>query len=303
MKDERDLGLKSVDQREGFIDLIRRFVNNDLVFEAFRVVDRADFIESEEGRNLAYGNRTIDLGEGSSISEPVLVAQMMENLYLTGQEKVLEVGTASGYGAALLSKCAKEVYTIEYNQNLAQKASERLKKLKIGNVHVVIGDGALGIPESSPFDAIIITAACKDFPQALVDQLAEGGRILAPIGKDPQYLELTFGLKMCGRLFYSQPITHCRFHPLVSKEEGGFSNDYLERLFRMKMLLFKLQAKAEEKTLEEFLQERRETVPELRDFSDKTIIELSLIPPEGFDFLSRNLEALEEEIKREFTEG
>lgn len=302
MKSERDLDLKSATpQRKRFIESIRRSVKDDLVFEAFRVVDRADFIESEEERNFAYENRVIGLGEGSSISEPVLVAKMMENLYLTGREKVLEVGTGSGYGAALLSKCAREVYTIEYNQNLAQKASERLKKLKINNVHVVIGDGALGISESSPFDAIIITAACRDFPPALVEQLIEGGRILAPIGKDPQSLELTLGLKMYGRPFYSKPITHCRFYPLISEEEGGFSNDYLERLFRIKMLLLKSKAKAKGKSLEEFLQGERETEPKLRDLSDKAIIELALIPPGELDFLSSNLEAFEEEIKKEST--
>ncbi len=254
MKSERDLDPKSVDpQRKRFIELIRRSVNDDLVFEAFRVVDRADFIESEGERNFAYENRVIDLGEGSSISEPVLVSKMMENLYLTGRAKVLEVGTGSGYGAALLSKCAREVYTIEYNQSLAQKASERLRKLKIDNVHVVIGDGALGIPGDSPFDAIIITAACRDFPPALVEQLTEGRRILAPIGNDPKSLEqLTLGLKMYGRLFYSKPITHCRFYPLISEEEGGFSNDYFERLFRMRMVLFKSLAKKKEKPLKNF---------------------------------------------------
>lgn len=241
MKGERDLGLKSADrQREEFNKLIGCSVKDKLVIEAFRVVDRADFIESEEKRKFAYTNMVIDLGEGSSISEPILVAQMMENLCLTGQGKVLEVGTASGYGAALLSKCAKEIYTIEYNQDLAQKAAERLTRLKFDKVRVVIGDGALGFPRASPFDAIIITAACRDFPSALVEQLAEGGRILAPIGKDPLFLELTLGSKINGRISYPQPITYCRFHPLISKEEGGFSNDYLERLFKMRMLLFKL---------------------------------------------------------------
>jgi len=304
MKGERDLGLERVDpQREEFNKLIERSIKDKLVIKAFRVIDRADFIESEEERNFAYKNKVIGLGEGSSISEPVLVAEMMENLYLTGEEKVLEVGTASGYGAALLSKCAMEVHTIEYNQNLAQKASERLKKLKIDNVHVVIGDGALGIPGASPFDAIIITAACRDFPPVLVEQLIEGGRILAPIGKDPQSLELTLGLKMYGRPFYSKPITHCRFYPLISEEEGGFSNDYLERLFRIKTLLFESRAKAKGKTLKEFLQEERETEPKLRDLSDKTIIKLTSIPPGEFDFLSSNLEAFEEEIKRESIES
>lgn len=303
MKDERDLGPKSVDQqREEFIDLIRRFVNDGLVIDAFRAVDRADFIENEEKRKFAYTNKIIDLGKGSSISEPVLVAQMMENLHLTGQEKVLEVGTASGYGAALLSRCAEEVYTIEYNENLAQKAAERLRRLKFENVQVVIGDGALGIPGASPFDAIIITAACRDFPPALVEQLAEGGRILAPIGKDPQYLELTLELKMSGKPFYPKPINRCNFHPLISDEKGGFSNDYLERLFRMRMLPFKLQAKAKRKTLEKFLQEIREIEPRLQDFPDKAFIELVPIPPEKFDFLLNHLEVLEEEIKRESTE-
>ncbi len=303
MNGERDLDPKNVDsQKKRFIELIRSSVSDDLVLKAFRVVDRADFIESEEERNFAYENRVICLGEGSSISEPVLVAKMMENLYLTGREKVLEVGTGSGYGAALLSKCAREVYTIEYNQSLAQKASERLKKLKINNVHVVIGDGALGIPGASPFDAIIITAACRDFPPALVEQLTEGGRILAPIGNDPKSLEqLTLGLKMYGRLFYSKPITHCRFYPLISEEEGGFSNDYFERLFRMRMVLFKSLAKKKGKTFEEFLQEGRETEPKFRDLSDKAIIELVPIFPEDFDYLSSNLEDLEEEIKRKST--
>lgn len=297
MEAERDVGPKSVEQQRGaFIDLISRSVNDDLIVDAFRVINRADFIESKEGRKLAYANRIIELGEGSSISEPVLVAQMMANLHLTGKERVLEVGTASGYGAALLSKCAQEVYTIEYNQDLVQKASKRLSLLKIANVHPVIGDGALGIPEVSPFDAIIITAACRDFPPALVAQLAEEGRILAPMGKDPQDLELTLGLKKYGRLFYSQPIAYCRFHPLISEEEGGFSRNYFERLFRMRMLLFKLQAKAKGKTPGEFLQERRETEPAFQVLSDRAIIELVPIPREEFDFIYKQLEELEEEI-------
>lgn len=304
MENERDLVPKNENpQRKRFLELIRRSVKVDLVFEAFRAVDRAEFIESEKAKKFAYENRIIDLGEGSSISEPILVAQMMENLHLTGKGKVLEVGTASGYGAALLSRCAEEVYTIEYNQVLAQKAAERLTRLKFDNVRVVIGDGALGIPYASPFEAIIITAACRDFPPALVEQLAEGGRILAPIGKDPRFLELTLGLKKYGMTFYSKPpITYCCFHPLISKEEGGFSNDYLERLYMMKMLLFKSQAKAKGKTFKEFLQEMREKAPKLQDLSDKTIIELSLIPTGEFELLSSNLETLEEEIEKESTE-
>ncbi len=297
MEAKRDVEPKSVaHQRSAFIDLISRSVNDDLVVEAFKVIDRADFIESEEGRKFAYTNRIIELGEGSSISEPVLVAQMMVNLHLTGKERVLEVGTASGYGAALLSKCAQEVYTIEYNQDLAQKASERLSVLKIANVYPVIGDGALGIPESSPFDAIIVTAACRDFPPALVAQLAEGGRIIAPTGKDPQDLELTLGLKKYGRLFYSQPIAYCRFHPLISKEEGGFSPDYLAKLYRMKALVLRSRAKEEGKTLEEFIQAKREPEPNLHGLSDKAIVDLILISPREFDLLFSNLETYEKEI-------
>jgi protein-L-isoaspartate(D-aspartate) O-methyltransferase len=131
---------------------------------------------------FAYSDSPLPIGEGQTISQPYIVALMTELLELEGNEKVLEIGTGSGYQAAILAELAEEVYTIEIIESLAQVAAGRLKDLGYENVSVKAGDGYLGWPEEAPFDGIIVTAAAEEVPPPLIEQLAEGGRLVIPLG-------------------------------------------------------------------------------------------------------------------------
>jgi len=165
------------------------------VFNAFKKVDRRLFVP-EKYQQYAYLDRSLPLGKNSTISQPSLVAEMIDALALKGNEKVLEIGTGSGYNSAILSFCAKEIFTIENNKRLANTARERLKKLGYKNITVHLGDGAKGLPEKAPFDAIILTAAVKEVPPDLADQLKEDGKMLLPIeGEQPDMQILVLMLK------------------------------------------------------------------------------------------------------------
>lgn len=210
---------------------IRSSIKTNLVESAFNSVDRGDFAPPEiDG---VYKDKVIHLGDFSSISEPGVVATMTELLGLTGKEKVLEVGTASGFQAAILSKCAKEVHTIEQNSELAESSSERLKKLGFKNVFVRTGDGFKGIPEEAPFDAIILTAQAREMPPLLCEQLAEGGRIVSPIAKDPLTSQLVVGVKYQG-VILSKEVEPIWFVPLFSKEKGGWTEELLKTSIAVK---------------------------------------------------------------------
>ena len=169
----------------------KREVNDKRVLEAMERVPRHEFVP-EKYRAFAYEDSPLPIGEGQTISQPYIVALMTECLNLEGEEKVLEVGTGSGYQAAILSELAKEVYTIEIVEPLAERAEELLKKLGYRNVKVKCGDGYLGWEEYAPFDGIIVTCAPEHIPQPLIDQLAEGGRMVIPVGETqfPQVLKL-----------------------------------------------------------------------------------------------------------------
>jgi protein-L-isoaspartate(D-aspartate) O-methyltransferase len=136
-------------------------------------------------RSRAYADTPLPIGEGQTISQPFVVAYMTEQLHLTGSERVLEVGTGSGYQAAVLAEMGAEVYTIEIVPALARRAARDLARLGYATVHVREGDGYQGWPEAAPFDAVIVTAAPDRIPQPLVDQLAVGGRMILPLGEDP----------------------------------------------------------------------------------------------------------------------
>ena len=143
-------------------------------------VERHRFVP-EPLQDQAYGDHPLPIGEGQTISQPYIVALMTELLDLKGGEMVLEIGTGSGYQAAVLAELAKKVYTIEIIETLARSAKERLQQLGYGNIEVKAGDGYRGWPEAAPFDAIIVTAAPDHIPQPLIDQLKEGGRMVLPV--------------------------------------------------------------------------------------------------------------------------
>lgn len=174
-----------------------RGVKDPRVLSALLKVERHRFVPKEY-LNSAYSDQPLPIGEGQTISQPYIVALMTELLELKGDEKVLEVGTGSGYQAAILTELAKEVYTVEIVESLASTAKNRLLELGYQNVKVKAGDGYLGWPEAAPFDAIIVTAAPDHIPKRLLDQLKEGGRMVVPVGSYAQ--ELKKIVKQSGKI-------------------------------------------------------------------------------------------------------
>lgn len=188
---------------------------SDLVYQAFEAVDRKSFTPADEIKN-AYADVVIPLeGEGSTMSQPTLVAEMTELLGLTGKENVLEIGTGSGYSAAILAKCAAQVTTIEINPQLAKKAKTRLNRLGFQNVTVHAGDGHLGFVKKAPFDAIVVTAATRKVPRALIKQLVVGGRIVIPIGSETNQV-LRRITKLQEGVTKAELFSPVRFVPLVN---------------------------------------------------------------------------------------
>jgi protein-L-isoaspartate(D-aspartate) O-methyltransferase len=171
---------------EGEFIYKRRPVTDNRVLEAMLKVPRHEFVPSWT-RKWSYVDAPLSIGEGQTISQPWIVGQMTQALELKGNETVLEIGTGSGYQAAILAELAREVYTIEIIRSLAQRAADTLVTLGYKNVTVACGDGYRGWPEKAPFDAIIVTCAPDHIPQPLVEQLKVGGRMVLPVG--PQYGE------------------------------------------------------------------------------------------------------------------
>jgi len=194
----------------------QRGIKDRRVLEAMEKVPRHEFVP-EKYRPFAYGDYPLSIGEGQTISQPYIVALMTECLNLKDDEKVLEVGTGSGYQAAILSELAHEVYTIEILEPLAKRAEEILQKLGYRNVKVKCGDGYLGWEEYAPFDGIIVTCAPDHVPQPLIDQLAEGGRMVIPVGEThfPQVLQLVE--KREGKVTV-RDVTSVQFVPMTGEE-------------------------------------------------------------------------------------
>jgi len=166
-----------------------RGVRDARVLDALRAVERHLFVP-EDVKGQAYADRPLPIGEGQTISQPYIVALMTELLGLSGDERVLEVGTGSGYQAAVLSRVAREVFTIEIKPVLQARAARLLASLKLRNVTAVAGDGYHGIPSAAPFDAVMITAAVDHVPPPLLTQLADGGRLVLPLGHPYAYQDL-----------------------------------------------------------------------------------------------------------------
>jgi protein-L-isoaspartate(D-aspartate) O-methyltransferase len=192
-----------------------RDITNSAVLAAIGKVPRHEFVPANL-REHAYEDRPLPIGHGQTISQPYIVAFMTEQLVPQTGDRVLEIGTGSGYQAAVLSELVKEVYTIEIVEPLARRAETDLKRLGYTNILVRAGDGYLGWPEAAPFDAIIVTCAPEAVPQPLVDQLKEGGRMIIPVGYGEQELVLLH--KRGGRL-ERQNVLPVRFVPMTGEAE------------------------------------------------------------------------------------
>jgi len=193
--------------------ILTRGIKDEAVLNAMLKVDRHKFVP-EEICHLAYSDRPLPIGEGQTISQPYIVALMTELLELKKGEKVLEVGTGSGYQAAILAELAGQVYTIEIIESLARSAEKLLKELGYRSIHVKIGDGYVGWEEFAPYDAIIVTCAPTHVPQPLLDQLKEGGRLVIPVGD--YYQELKKITKVKGQM-KSQNIIPVVFVPMTGE--------------------------------------------------------------------------------------
>jgi protein-L-isoaspartate(D-aspartate) O-methyltransferase len=192
-----------------------RGVSDQRVLKAMRLVERHKFVPDQHVTS-AYDDHPLPIGYGQTISQPYIVALMTELCELDGSEKVLEIGTGSGYQAAVLSLLAGKVYSIEIVEPLAKAAALRLKNLGYHNVNVRAGDGYKGWPEQAPFDVIILTASPPDIPPALVRQLKDGGVMVAPVGDFNQEL---VKLEKRGESITRKTVTYVRFVPMVHGDE------------------------------------------------------------------------------------
>jgi protein-L-isoaspartate(D-aspartate) O-methyltransferase len=203
----------------------KRGVSSARVLEAMATIPRHEFIPAQF-RDDAYADKPLPIGEGQTISQPYMVAAMTEALELTGSERVLEIGTGSGYQAAVLSSLVSQVISVENHTSLALAAQERLTKLGYTNVHVHNGDGSAGLPDTAPYDAIMVTAGAPQIPQVFASQLREGGRIVIPVG-NRENQELVCAQMKDGEL-KSRVLFGCKFVLLLGRY--GWTRD--ERKFQ-----------------------------------------------------------------------
>ncbi|HYU32352.1 MAG TPA: protein-L-isoaspartate(D-aspartate) O-methyltransferase, partial [Thermoanaerobaculia bacterium] len=205
-----------------------RGVRDERVLEAVRTVPREAFVP-ERLAEFAYDDTPLPIEAEQTISQPYIVALMAEALELSAGDRVLEVGAGSGYAAAVLGRVVGEVWAIERHQVLADQAARRMERLGYSNVHVVQGDGTLGLPEHAPFDAVVVAAGGPDVPPALVDQLAPGGRLVIPIGSDPRLQELVRVRKDDRGGFSREHLGGVRFVPLVGAQGWKEEEETLRR--------------------------------------------------------------------------
>jgi protein-L-isoaspartate(D-aspartate) O-methyltransferase len=203
-------------EREKMVEeqLVRRGITDERVLEAMRRVPRHRFVE-EGLQHRAYGDHPLPIGEEQTISQPYIVGLMTSLLELTGGEKVLDVGTGSGYQTAVLAELSRRVCSIERLPRLAERARKLLESLGYANVWIRVGNGALGWPDEAPFDRILVAAAGPSVPPPLVEQLGEGGRLVAPVG-DEESQTLTLVERRGGEV-RTRAMGECRFVKLVGK--------------------------------------------------------------------------------------
>jgi protein-L-isoaspartate(D-aspartate) O-methyltransferase len=197
--------------------LVARDITDPQVLKAMGTVPREKFVPDYR-RHLAYEDRPLSIGAGQTISQPYIVAYMIEAMRLDGGEKVLEIGAGSGYAAAVLAEIAAEVFTIERIEELAELARANLAAAGITRVTVRCGDGTDGWPEEAPFDAILVSAGAPKIPETLKHQLKIGGRMVVPIGDDPTGQELIRITRTGEETFERTHLTYVRFVPLIGHE-------------------------------------------------------------------------------------
>ncbi len=207
-------------QRQQLVAALRKEgISDAQVLAAFSSVPREHFV-SEQARAQSYADRALPLTLGQTISQPLMVALMTQALRLTGQERVLEVGTGSGYQTALLARLAMYVYSVERHRELAYLAAQHLIELRIHNVSIYVADGSLGWPDEAPYERIIVTAAAPVIPPQLLEQLCIGGLLVIPVGKqDQQELQVVERRERDVRV---QSLGRCVFVPLVGQQ--GWQN-------------------------------------------------------------------------------
>ncbi|HET9459800.1 MAG TPA: protein-L-isoaspartate(D-aspartate) O-methyltransferase [Sphingomicrobium sp.] len=206
-------------EREAMVErqIASRGITDPKILEAFRAVPREEFL-SEDYRDLAYGDHPLPIEAGQTISQPYIVALMIKAAEVKPGDKVLEVGAGSGYAAAVISRIASEVIAIERQSELVEVASERMRRLGYDNVRIVEGDGTRGWPDEAPFDAILAAASGSHVPPPWVEQLAEGGRIVMPVG-DPGWVQKLVKVTKgpAGNLI-TEDLGAVRFVPLIGEE-------------------------------------------------------------------------------------
>ena len=202
-------------EREKLIEHLREEISDERVLNVMARVPRELFVPSSS-RHLAYEDRPLPIGEGQTISQPFIIALMTQALELLGNEKVLELGTGSGYQAAILAEMARQVITVERLPSLANTARRTLNKLGYINVQVHLAERTLGWRAEAPYDAIMVTAAAPKIPQELLDQLAVGGRLVIPVGSRWEQDLLQVTKQEEG--FTTNNLTPCRFVPLIGEE-------------------------------------------------------------------------------------
>ena len=206
-------------EREAMVErqIESRGIRNPLILEAFRTVPREEFL-AQAYRDLAYGDHPLPIEAGQTISQPYVVAHMIDAAGIRPGDTVLEVGAGSGYAAAVIGRIASRVIAVERQPDLVQVATERLRRLGYDNVEIVEGDGTRGRPREAPFDAIVAAASGSHVPESWIDQLADGGRIVMPVGDPGSIQKLVKVTKGPAGKLIKEDLGAVRFVPLVGEE-------------------------------------------------------------------------------------
>ncbi len=212
MSQFKSLRLKMVQEQ-----IVARGVRDPHVLQAMESIPREHFV-GKEASKFAYEDRPLPIKEGQTISQPYIVALMAEKAQITPEDNVLEIGTGSGYSAAVLSRLAAHVFSVERHLKLAKTAQQRLKKLKLTNVTICPGDGTLGWEECAPYNAIIVTAGAPQIPQPLLHQLSIGGRLIIPVGQSLESQQLVRVIRKDEKNYTYEGMGAVRFVPLVGQE-------------------------------------------------------------------------------------